>query len=70
MPEKKSLNEYKPEKKALTVEELAKLGTAIVPGSANQAASSAAAVNGSNRIVYSCPRSSNISTLTCLDDPF
>ena len=42
----------------------------IVPGSANEAASSAAAVNGSNRIVLSCPRSTDINTLTCLDDPY
>jgi hypothetical protein len=40
----------------------------IVPGSATQAASPAAAVNGSNRIVLGCPRSSDISALTCLDD--
>ena len=39
-------------------------------GSATQTASSAAAVNGSNRIVLSCPRSADINALTCLDDPY
>ncbi len=42
----------------------------IVPGSATLAASSAADVNGSNRIVLSCPRSADINPLTCLDDPY
>ena len=42
----------------------------IVPGSANPGGSSAAAVNGSNRIVLSCPRSANINAVTCLDDPY
>jgi hypothetical protein len=41
-----------------------------VPWSATQAALSAAAVNGSNRIVLSCPRSADIDALTCLDDPY
>ena len=40
----------------------------VVPGSATQAASTAA-VNGSNRIVLSYQRSADINALTCLDDP-
>jgi hypothetical protein len=40
----------------------------IVPGTATQAASSAAAANGSNHIVLGCPRSADINVLTCQND--
>jgi hypothetical protein len=40
----------------------------IGPGSATQAVSSAAAVDGSNRIVLRCLRLPDINSLTCQDD--